>query len=327
VATAKQQYLEALDNLEGKIKRELLDAIRESMKRVDVKELRAAIVAGDMEKIISTAGLSRGDLAIVTEALRQGYVDAAAGQALAFNVAFDVALPNIQAALAMRSSEFVVELTGEDQRQAIRDTVAAGYDAGRNPNDIARDLVGRVGASGYREGGVVGLTNQQAGYVNRMRAEIGALDRHYFTRQRRDKRFDAAVRKAIKSGKPLTPQQIDRITGRYADRLKALRGETIARTEALREINAGRYDAIAQSMEETGVTDVTLVWSATMDVKTRDLHRLLHGESRAFGVPFKDADGNQMRYPGDFSLDARPETLINCRCFLETHVNFAQKVA
>lgn len=297
----KKQYLELLDKLEGQIARDLLDAIRERLRRVDIVTLRAAISANDMESIIAAAGLSRGDLSIVTETLRRGYLEAAAGQALALDVAFDITLPTIQSALARRSSEFVVQLTGEDQRQAIRDVVAAGYEDGRNPDGVAIDLVGRVGRTGYREGGVVGLTKSQAGYVIRMRRELEALDPTYFTRQRRDKRFDAMIRKAIATKSTISPARIQIITGRYYDRLLALRGETIARTEALRTINQGRYDAIVQAAGQFGARpeDVTLTWSATLDRRTRDLHAHLNGKSTQLGGVFEDDNGNMMRYPGD----------------------------
>lgn len=321
----KKQYLELLDKLEGQVKRDLLDAIRECMRRVNITQLRAAIISGDMDRVVAVAGLSRGDLSVVTETLRRGYLEAAAGQAIALDLMFDITLPTIQTSLSVRSAEFVVNLTGEAQRQAIRDTVAAGYADGRNPNSVAIDLVGRIGRTGYREGGVVGLTHNQSRYIINMRRELYALDSNYFTRQRRDRRFDETIKKAIRTRTPLTDAQIQRITGRYADRLKALRGEAIARTEALRTINQGRYDALVQAVDQTGarLEDVTLTWSATMDRRTRDLHEHLNRKSTTLGGFFQDDNGNIMRYPGDWELDADPETLINCRCFLETKVNFA----
>jgi len=54
----------------------------------------------------------------------------------------------------------------------------------------------------------------------------------YFTRTRRDKRFDAIVRRAMSCGQPALHVGIDRIASRYSGRLMALRGETIARTKS-----------------------------------------------------------------------------------------------
>jgi len=58
-----------------------------------------------------------------------------------------------------------------------------------------------------------------------------ALMSNYFTRTRRDKRFDGIVRQAMSCGQPVGQLYIDRMAGRYSDRLLALRGETIARSK------------------------------------------------------------------------------------------------
>jgi hypothetical protein len=57
-----------------------------------------------------------------------------------------------------------------DQKTAVRNFLEAGLAEGANPRTTALDLVGRIsGASGKREGGVIGLTSSQEGWVRNYR--------------------------------------------------------------------------------------------------------------------------------------------------------------
>src|SRR5690606_17279953 len=71
--------------------------------------------------------------------------------------------------------------------------------------------------------GVVGPTTTQAEYVARARQELASGEpdqlRHYLTRPRRDRRFERVVTAAIRNGKPIPNDQIDRMAGRCGDRL------------------------------------------------------------------------------------------------------------
>ncbi len=107
-----------------------------------------------------------------------------------------------------------------------------------NPRQTALDIVGRVSrTSNRREGGVIGLTAAQGQYVARARQELlsGEPDQlqRYLERGRRDKRFDRTILASIRDGKPINRETVDRIVGRYADRLLELRGEMLARTETM----------------------------------------------------------------------------------------------
>lgn len=72
---------------------------------------------------------------------------------------------------------------------------------------------------------------------------------NYFTRVRRDKRFDAAIQAAIDAGKPIPADTVAKITGRYADRLLELRGETVGRTETLTALNSASTEAMQQAID------------------------------------------------------------------------------
>ena len=320
----KRDYLALLDELAGVIEQAFLDMVRERVKRVSVKDVESGVLAQDVEAILEAAGLSRGDVTMLSEAIRSGYVRGAVAEAAVAGVLFDVT--NVQAEKWLRemSSRMVVEIT-EKQRDAIKTVLEAGMQAGRNPRSVALDIVGRVTPSGKREGGIVGLHDTFASYVTNAREELVNLDPHYLTRTRRDKRFDKMIERAIKNDTPLTAEQVDAITGRYADRLLKTRGDTIGRTEALTSISSGREQAWQQAVGagEVDPKYVTRVWSATMDKRTRASHAAMDGQERPLNVPFDDGEGNEMRFPGDTELGASAGSTINCRCMLQIKVDYA----
>lgn len=212
-----------------------------------------------------------------------------------------------------------------DQEQAIRQTVEQGLADGRNPRNVALDLVGRLNRqSGRREGGIVGLTSQQAGYVANARRQIEELDAGYFDRKLRDKRFDRTVAKAIREGKPLARADVDRITGRYSDRLLAHRGDVMARTESIAALHAGQFEAARQLVESGKVRadQITKVWDATGDARTRPSHAAMDGQAVGLNEAFTTPGCFRMMHPHDASLGAPADEIINCRCFMAVRVKY-----
>lgn len=187
-------------------------------------------------------------------------------------------------------------------------------------------IVGRVNrATGRREGGLIGLTSGQTDAAIRARVELQNLDAAYFKRALRDKRFDRLVAKAIKDGKPISKADLDRIAGRYADRLLAYRGETIARNETLASLNAAKEEGIRQLIDTGKVqrSRIKKVWRATGDKRTRDSHLALNGEEIGFDALFvSPLTGAVMAYPHDTSHGAPGSETIQCRCFYEIKIGY-----
>lgn len=212
----------------------------------------------------------------------------------------------------------------------MRLVLDAGMTEGRNPRATALDIVGRLNrATGMREGGILGLNAAQTDAVIRARAELlsgdPAMLRNYLARARRDKRFDRLVMKAIREGRPMGRADVDAITGRYKDRLLQLRGETIARTETLASLNAGKEEGIRQLIDSGKVqrSAVKKVWRATGDDRTRDSHMALNGEEVGIDTAFTSPlTGAQMMYPHDTSRGAPASETIGCRCFYEIKVDY-----
>lgn len=210
----------------------------------------------------------------------------------------------------------------DDQRQSL----LSNLEAGRNPRQTALDLVGRIDrAQNRRVGGLIGLTTDQATWVRNLRAELADPDQmaRYFTRTKRDRRYDALVRRYLADGRPLPQSDIDRIAGRYADRLLKLRGDTIARTESIASLNAGRNEGLEQLIDTGAVSrdHVKVVWNATGDARTRDSHFAMNGQEVKFGEAFTSPTGARMLHPGDTSLGAGGADVIGCRCYAQVKID------
>lgn len=93
-----------------------------------------------------------------------------------------------------------------------------------------------------------------------------------------------------------------------------------ARTMATSAQNAGRYAAYGRA-EDMGI-DLTLVWTATLDERTRISHRFLDGEESTVGEPFV-VDGVEIYYPGDLGgadYEVPGYLIWNCRCTIIAQV-------
>lgn len=87
-----------------------------------------------------------------------------------------------------------------------------------------------------------------------------------------------------------------------------------ARTMSTNAQNGGRYGAYRR-LEANGVP-LTLQWEATLDMRTRHEHRMMHGQRRNVNQPF-EVDGVEILYPawlgmGDYKVP--PDMIWNCRC-------------
>ncbi|WP_313349380.1 phage minor head protein [Paracoccus sp. (in: a-proteobacteria)] len=321
----------ALDRLGPAIRNAFLEAIEQITNAAQMNRLVAAIEAGMIEEAIEALRVEQGFFSPLNEAVRTAYLDGGAivlaGLRLkdpyhgdSFVLGFDGRHDRAERWVRDRSSNLIVEVI-DDQKAMARDVIRSGLEAGQNPRTVALDIVGRVDrTTGKRQGGFIGLTSQQASWAKNAERELRSLDANYFTRTRRDKRYDATVRAAIDSGKPIAEADIRRIITRYRDRLKKYRGDNIARTEALNSIRAGQFEGFEQLVESGRVRrdQISVTWSATMDSRTRDHHRHLNGQSVQFGGFFAPVPGVLMQYPGDLQHSNDPKALasqtINCRC-------------
>jgi hypothetical protein len=334
----RKAFLKLLDETWPCVRSEFVAAMKAVQSQADMKALEAAIARGDVDAAFralrfDTADLFRTDTAI-TAAMNAGgnyqmgaFQHATRRAPIANRVVQSFGGRNERAErIALDLGSKLVTEVLDDTRVLIAQTIRAGLEAGAGPLRTALDIGGRM-TNGTRQGGLVGLHSTQAGYVQNMRGELSdpASMSNYFTRTRRDKRFDGIVRRAMADGKPVGQADIDRMAARYSDRLLALRSETIARTETLKALNAGRQEALDQLIEnpnnDVQAQDVVRAWDSTGDARTRETHAAADGQVVAYGEAF-NVGGALLMFPGDSSLGAPPSETVLCRCYQDIRIDF-----
>lgn len=316
------------DKLEGPLRDVFLAAVDNSKSRVQLARLIRAIESADLDAILRFAGVSDAMWSRLTEQFRQAY-DEAGTYVMSSDfpqrpgIDFDINNPRSSAWLREHSATLVTGELGLSQRQMVQVTLEQGVAAGRGPRDIALDIVGRVSPqTGRRTGGLVGLTGPQSDAANKARQELIDGDVKYFSRTLRDKRYDAIVREYRKAGKPLPKKLVDKIAGRYSDRLLKHRGDTIGRTEALQALNRASDDAIYQAIDQ-GLAPpeaITRIWRHSFGPRERPGHREMDNSRRGPNDPFVNpVTGIPLMRPGS----GPASEVVNCRCMVEHEVNFS----
>ena len=343
--SSRTRVRQLLDDLEPTVKTAFNEGVanmrlsglsRSEQRAVEVR-LEQAIQKGDVEEAARTLNVDFSSFRPLSKAIEN--VFEAGGEEAATKVPkvtknngstavfrFDIGNPSAAHELRNHSSNLITGIV-DDQRQVIRDILADGIEQGRGPRRTALDLVGRINpVTGRREGGVIGLTAPQARYVENMRRRLLSGNpkemEKVFGMERRDKRFDATIRKAIEAGTKLDQATVNRLTMRYSDRLLQLRGETIARTETMTAFNKGQMASMQQAISEGRVSAsvVVKVWHAFLDERTRFTHSALNKAEVGFYDAFVTARGAHLQHPGDPA--GGPSEIVCCRCWMETKIDF-----
>jgi hypothetical protein len=292
--------------LEPGLRSALLDAFRRLAKDVDFAAVERAIRTGDLDavaRIVLPDGAMNRAFYGARKTLRDG--TAAAANATIRNtpklrtlgIRFDALSPNILDAIRTIETGSLGQLQGQ-MRDAVRAAVTRGLEAGVGPRQVARALPD-----------VIGLTPYQDGIIGNFRAALEAGDAaKALGYTLRDKRFDAQLRKLAETDKPLTADQIDRMTAGYTRKYRAYNAEVHARTAALEAQRVGNQTAWKEAAGELG-DDVVVVkrWNATMDARVRPEHAEMNQAEALLDDPYRSGE----MYPGQFEP-------WNCRC-VETY--------
>lgn len=228
---------------------------------------------------------------------------------------FDIRRPSAQAWLDENARSFLTAQASA-QGSAIRLTVQLGQARDDSVRKIAENVIGQKSPlSGERSGGAIGLGPQEIQWLENARDQLLNNDPGYFSRVRRDRRFDGIVQRAIDTGQRIPREKIDQIVQRYSERLQVTRTENVASINALEAYNAGRQQYYNQLVEDgTPAERITKRWKSRGDEKVRASHRIMNGQKVRGDGFFITPRGARMRNPGDMSGGAGLDEVARCRC-------------
>lgn len=329
-----------LDSLEDTLRVAVLESIQKLKTRVAVGQLVEAIKSGDTERVMQALNLSEEFFDKIDEAIRTNLMVSGTAmiqsastllpRSTKLGIVFGMRNPEAEAWMKSQSSRLIVEIVSST-REAVRGVLTNGLAEGRNPVSVAVDLIGKLNrTTNTRSGGVIGLNSYLTGMLERAKAEIRSEDAsalsNFLNRKLRDKRYDRAIRKAIEQGKALPADLQDKLIREFEDSLLQFRSKAISRTEATATLNAARHQAVGQMVSKGAISeqDVTRRWrSAGDDGRTRETHLAMDNQIvQGLQEPFVTPTGYRLMHPGDSSLGAPAEEIVNCRCYEEVKIDY-----
>lgn len=318
-----------LQTQEPAIRRAFENAVKDIRNGAKLTALRDALKRGDIEGAVAAVEIDNAAFSELRGAILNAYAQTGSAQINDVSwiypdgtkavVRWNMASPRAEE-YARQIGTGLITNTTTDMRDAVRTVIADGYAFNRKWDAIARDIVGRVGPSGQRSGGIVGLSKTQANWLMSLRWKLmqgdyrGALDMSLL----KDKRLRVMLEKAIAENKTISAAQIAMIERNYERNALMSRGLTIARTEVQKAIEEGKYEAWKQGLEKTGVPERFVIreWRHTgRAVRDRPDHIVMNGATvSGLQMPFVLPDGTAMLHPHDSSFGAGANQIINCMC-------------
>lgn len=340
--TPRQRFEILVGQYEPMLRAAFIEAIDDIRSNIVLRRVVERLERGDINGAVKAMNLDPAAFRPLDEAIRQAFNGGGIAtveqmpvlrdpEGHRFVIRFDVRNIEAENWLRQHSTTLVTNIIA-DQQEGIRTALTEGLARGDNPTRTALDVVGRLNrVTGRREGGILGLTSQQAGYVASMRERLLSGDpeemRKVLAMTRRDKRFDRTILAAIRDGKAIPADMVARITGRYSDSLLLLRGETIARFETMASLGqaqeAGYEQAIAKGVVRADQIEGT--WHSADDKRVRTTHGDhggMNGQKVGWKQPFVSPSGARLMFPCDTSQGAGASEVCNCRCWRELKINF-----
>jgi hypothetical protein len=337
----RERFEQLTADFKPRVRAAFMEAIDDIRSSIVLRRIEERLERGDIAGAIAAMNLDEAAFRPLEEAIREAFNGGGVATVEQMPILRDpeghrvvvrFGVRNLEAETWLReySSALVTNIV-EDQRNAIRASFVEGLARGDNPTRTALGVAGRVNrVTGRREGGTIGLTSQQSAYVDNARRQLlsGVPEemKDFLSRGRRDKRFDKSVLKAIREGKPLPREAVDRIVGRYSDGLLMLRADTIGLTETMTALGEAKDQAFRQQIARGTVAaqDVTKTWRRTPQEHPRIQHVAMSGQTVRFDQPFTAPDGTQIPYPHAAGVPARH--VLGCKCFAEYKIDFMARL-
>lgn len=317
--TNQQREVEAmLAKLEPRVADAFRRAIEAAWRNINYADLIAALDRGDLAQAMTIINPPPSLFYPLTEAIRSAFIEGGNMVAQAAPLAvlgFGGDTPAAQEWLRQLSSTRIQGIR-DDTLEAVRNALVSGREQGMGSREIATMIVGRR-VGNRREGGILGLTAQVADSIMAGREKLASGDpklmAEYLELKLRDRRYDRAIRKAIKEGRAITGKELEAILEAHKSKALAYRGKVIAKSETFSALEAGRREAVRQALENPQVAGATKRWQHNLSQEPR-LDHISMGQApaREFDAPFVMADGAVMQYAHDPA--GGPANNAGCRC-------------
>lgn len=277
----------------------------------DLAEMTLALEQGRYDDVIK--GLEEAGRRLAQEWTKQFVIAATAEAALSrVFVSYDATNPYAIRALSERQLETVAAMS-QEARELVQSVVSRGLQNGVNPSEMARSIRSSLG-----------LTADQESFVYSYERSLRSGS---FSDVRRRALHDGRYDQALRRGRVLSEEQVERMVAHYRTNLIGWRSEVIARDVALTALHEGSEELFRQAFErgEMDPSEVTVTWSSALRPNTRDSHRGMHGQTHSPGVAFTSGAGYMLRYPGDPRAPASER--VNCLCVLQRRYRPNREVA
>jgi hypothetical protein len=320
--------------------RNLLDAAAD---QIDLQALVEALNTGDAGKVLAVVSAAQQGAA-ANAAISTALQDTAWAAGLATASALTGQLPTLaraefhfdrlNPALVKWAQEYdlgLIRQINEPTKEAVRDIIVRNMVKGEGPLKQAVAIKDAIGLT-QRQAAAVGAFRKELETFHTKRSAAGwnlgkTTDKVYgmqvfkpdgdgrpkdgvLERRLRDFRYDGTLQKAMASGKPLSPAQIDKMVAAYGRKYRKYRAQTIARTETLRATNVGIQEAYRQAIEQGHVSEdmVRRKWLVARDERLcavcAPIPSMNPKEGVKFGQPFATPEGPVFL----------PPIHPNCRC-------------
>ncbi|MBM3604273.1 MAG: hypothetical protein FJX25_05825 [Alphaproteobacteria bacterium] len=301
---------------------------------LDWVALVAALEAGDIEGAVAALNIEPASFYRYSVTKQAAYTQGGVLAAQTINAPgtgaigfrFDMMNPRAERWVAENVGQRIVAVT-EDTKQAAREVIGTGYQAGRHPHTIARDIAGKAAPGGTRQGGIIGLDGPRASRLDAVTrgmetAEgvqdlvIKGQDGKLQVRYRVNRATEQRIIRAYSRGEAVPAADRAISVRQYQNALLKDRADTIAHTETQQAVMAARDEEWRQAAEKLGLDDSAIIktWRHGGGVRDpRPHHVAMNGQSvRGLDTPFEFSNGARLRFAGDPRGGAAE--VIKCTC-------------
>lgn len=326
-----RQFAQLVDMLKPEVRQAFMRAVVDLHANVDWPALLAALESGSTFTAIRALNVTEAAFSSYSQVLTSAFIESGTATAqmivatkqASIGLRFNLQNPRAQEWIRNNVGN---QITGyvQDQILAARTVIEAGYAAGNHPHTIARELVGRVGAGGVRQGGILGLDGARAARLDAvtrgMKTADGVQDLVVGgkVRYKVNKSTEDKILRAYRNGTAVPASERAIAERQYSNALLKSRADTVATTETSQAVMSARNESWEQAAEEQGLDSsrIEKIWRHRRGGDGRITHIEMAGvKVMGLGTPFILSDGSVMQYAHDPAGGAR--NVINCGCDTE----------